>query len=121
MDILIVDDSVLLQNRVRDIICESEEKHTIDSAFGIVHALQILNGKKFDVIITDIRMPDGNGLELLTHVRKHQPQIRSIVITNFPYPQYRNKAKELGADCFLCKSDEMDQLLPRLEALGVEN
>ena len=68
-----------------------------------------------DVVILDIRMPGGNGIEVLREVKKLDPAPTVIVFTNYAQAQYRKKGEEAGADFFLDKSTEFDKLPQALE------
>ena len=68
-----------------------------------------------DVVILDIRMPGGNGIEVLREVKKMTPAPQVIMLTNFAYAQYRKKCEEAGADFFFDKSTEFEKLPQALE------
>jgi DNA-binding NarL/FixJ family response regulator len=68
-----------------------------------------------DVVILDIRMPGGNGIEVLREVKKLDPAPKVIMFTNYAHAQYRKKCEEAGADFFLDKSTEFDKLPQALE------
>jgi RecA/RadA recombinase len=54
--------------------------------------------------------PGGSGIEVLQSIKKDRPDIKVIVFTNYPYPQYRKKCMELGADFFFAKATESEQI-----------
>jgi len=70
-----------------------------------------------DVVTLDIRMPDQNGLEVLKNIRTNNPDTVVIVLTNFPYPQYRKKCMKLRAKYFFDKSNEFERVRNVLEQL----
>jgi DNA-binding NarL/FixJ family response regulator len=55
-------------------------------------------------------MPRGTGLDVLKNVKHDGHGPRVVVFTNFPYPQYRKRALEYGADFFLDKTTEFEKL-----------
>jgi len=63
-----------------------------------------------DVVILDIHMPGKNGMEVLKELKKFEPAPCAIMLTNYPYPQYRKKCADLGADYFLDKSADFEEL-----------
>ncbi len=77
--------------------------------------LDALRQVRPDVVILDIRMPGGNGIEVLREVKKMAPAPQVIMLTNFAYAQYRKKCKEAGADFFFDKSTEFEKLPQALE------
>jgi DNA-binding NtrC family response regulator len=60
-------------------------------------ALKRLRYERFDLIITDLRMPGTSGLELIRHVRQTSPGTRTILITAFGAPEIEDQARLLGA------------------------
>jgi len=66
-------------------------------------ALELLNGKWFDVLITDYRMPYMNGLELTEAVRQCHPGIQIIWMTAYPSPQIAELADRLAVAYYLVK------------------
>jgi two-component system response regulator YesN len=119
MHLLIADDSKILQERILDFINQCSFVKSVNQAFNTNEAKSILKEKnKINVVITDIRMPGGGGLELLQFIKENYPSIKTIIITNYPYPQYNQKAKEIGAEYFLSKSDDLDQLVNVLNEIS---
>lgn len=70
-----------------------------------------------DVVILDIRMPGGNGIDVLRQLKKTLPSAKVIMLTNFAYAQYRSKCQQAGADFFFDKSTEFDQIPMALESV----
>jgi len=71
-----------------------------------------------DVVILDIRMPGGNGIDVIERVREAGLFPFIIVLTNYPYRQYRGKCLELGADFFFDKSSDFEKIPQVLERLA---
>jgi len=68
-----------------------------------------------DVLLLDMAMPGGNGLDVLQTVKQGKSAPLIIVLTN--YPAYRQRSLDAGADFFFDKSAEFDQFLLLLERL----
>ncbi len=85
----------------------SEDGHTIETAENGDHALQLLDaGAEVDLVITDLVMPDKEGLELIGCLRKRYPQLKIIAVSGggvIEPERYLNIAKSLGADAVLRK------------------
>jgi CheY-like chemotaxis protein len=73
------------------------------------------------VAILDIRMPSGSGLQVLETIKQDTTSPVVIVLTAFPYPQYRTKCRELGADYFFDKATELDQVIEVLQTIRDHN
>ncbi len=99
--VLIVDDEALMRRLVRSILIK--EGYFVAQASGVEDALAKLKKSHFDIVITDICMPDMDGLELLTAVKKTDPDIGVIVMTGFGDANTPDQARALGADEYFTK------------------
>ncbi len=80
--ILIVDDELLIRDLLYDFFVEQGWETAI--AENGVRALEILQSKKIDLVLTDIKMPDMDGLELTGEIRRNYPRIPVVVMTAYP-------------------------------------
>ncbi len=110
MKVLVVDDSALLRERLVSMISELPEIAKIGQAQNASQALNSVQKLNPDVVILDIRLSEGNGIEILQKIKKKNSAPITIMFTNFPYPQYRKKCKEEGADFFFDKSTEFHKI-----------
>ena len=78
-----------------------------ENAEKAINSIRIL---KPDVTISDIRMPEGSGFEVLENIKRDKWTPLIIVTTNYPYPQYRKKWMDSGADFFFDKSTEFQKV-----------
>ena len=67
-----------------------------------------------DIIFMDINLPNKNGLELTSEIKKEYPDITIIIVTNYDLHEYRIKAEESGADFFLSKTSITENNLANL-------
>jgi DNA-binding NarL/FixJ family response regulator len=72
------------------------------------------------VIILDISMPGGGGFRAIKTIKQQQPTPVVIVLTNYPYPQYRQRCLENGADYFLDKSSDFERIPELLQKIRNE-
>jgi len=110
MKCLIVDDSKLMQDRILEVAQKISGIKIVGQAKNSMEAYQMFNEYNPDLVILDIRLPGENGIQILEKIKKANDSVKVIVLTNYPYSQYRKKCIELGADFFLHKSEEFDQL-----------
>ncbi|MBV1952532.1 MAG: sigma-54 dependent transcriptional regulator, partial [Cycloclasticus sp.] len=80
------------------------------SAADLGQARQLLKQHHFDLCLTDLQLPDGNGLELVEHIQKHFPNIPTAVITAFGSMDTAVKALKLGAFDFVSKPVDLKSL-----------
>lgn len=102
--VLIVDDEILVRVALKTLIpWEEHGFEIIGEAASGVEALEILNRESCQIILSDIRMPEMNGLDLMNHVRVKWPDIRFIILSNHNDFEYVQKALRLGAADYTLK------------------
>lgn len=107
--ILIVEDDQALRDLLRDELdAEGYDVHAVD---GLTEARQALAEQRLDLVITDLKLPDGSGQDLLTAVADHHGRPACLMITAFGSVQDAVAALKRGADDFLTKPLDMDHLL----------
>jgi DNA-binding NarL/FixJ family response regulator len=121
MKVLIVDDSHLLRERLTAMISELPEIEIIGQAENAQNAINSIRILKPDVAILDIRMPGGNGFEVLENIKNDKSTPLIIVLTNYPYPQYKKKCLDSGASYFFDKSAEFQKVIEVLKRLIKES
>ena len=105
MKLLIVDDSVLLQNRLRNAIMEVDKTTNIAVASSYKEGLELFSTFGPDTVILDIALPDGSGINLLQIFKKEKPCVKVIIFTNYPTSEFKKSCMKLGADHFFDKSN----------------
>jgi two-component system response regulator (stage 0 sporulation protein A) len=121
MNILIVDDSPLIQERLSDVILGVPGVQAVHHAKDADEAYQILAKERFQVVILDIQMPKGNGFGVLERVKKDQPEAVVIMLTNYPYEQYKKRSFDLGADYFFNKPTGVDEAAKVIKEVGAHH
>ena len=115
--ILITEDSPTMRSLIISTLADLGDFEIVEAANGF-EALRILPREKVDLVITDINMPDINGLELVSFV-KNNPRYRSIplfIISTKGRDRDREKGLALGADAYLVKPfapEELQALVQR--------
>lgn len=117
MRLVIVDDTPIVRERLRDTVHAMGRYAIVGEAGSPAEALEVYKRERPDVMILDMKLQSGTGLDVLQGVRKHDQHVRIIVWTNFPYERYRAISKALGADYFFWKATEYDQLLETLRTM----
>ena len=117
MKVFLVDDSMVIRQRLKRLLAELEEVQVIGEAGQVQQATDAILEQKPDVVLLDIHLFNGNGIDVLRRLKKEKPAPAVIILTNYPYPQYRQECIEAGADFFFVKSTEFDQVVPALKQL----
>ena len=103
--ILIVEDSETMRSLLASSLEELETPVKVVEAASGFEALRILPRDDFDLVVTDINMPDINGLELLSFVRSNErfQAIPVVIVSTEGSDRDRDKGLQLGADAYLVK------------------
>lgn len=110
--VLIVEDHRLtLDYLVNDIPWSEHEVEVVGSAYNGQKALDFIAENQVDLVITDIRMPVMNGLELLRELKKTEPRIKSIILTAHDDFSYAKEAIRYGVSDFVLKPINDEKLL----------
>ncbi len=120
MKILIVDDSPIVRARLITMLDDLTHVNVVGQAKSGEEALEALPRLKPDAVILDIRMPGQSGVEVLEKIKKTNPAPKVIMLTNFPYEQYRDRCLESGADYFFDKSSEFNKVIDVVSKLANE-
>jgi DNA-binding NarL/FixJ family response regulator len=115
MKVFIADDSSAVRDRLRTMLTEVKGIEVSGEADDGLRAQDTILRERPDAVILDLRMPWRNGLDVLREIKQAVPGIIVIVLTNYPYPQYRRRCMEEGADYFFNKSSEFRRIPEVLE------
>ena len=100
LSILIVDDEESIRVSLENILCE---KYFTGTAKSGSIALEMLQNANYDLILTDIKMPDMSGIELLKRTKKIFPEILVLLMTGFSSLETAIEAMRLGGSDYLIK------------------
>ena len=106
--ILIVDDERTTRLSLSEIF-SLRGANTTTAADGS-EALAQIQQTAFDLIILDIQMPDGSGIDLLDTIKAERALTRVVMLTNYPLPQLRKRCLDAGAECFLDKCGDVEEI-----------
>lgn len=110
MKVVIADDSSLLRDRIKALLDSASDISVVGEAENGTDALRIIKREKPDLVFLDIRMPEMNGIEVLKKIRELKMKTKVCILTNYPYPQYKRKCMEEGADFFLSKTEDFENI-----------
>ncbi|HTY61865.1 MAG TPA: response regulator [Acidobacteriota bacterium] len=116
LNVLVVDDEVILCQSVDKIL--KRKGHKIDAVTSVADALRTLDsGKKYDLIIADLMMPQAGGLDLLSAVQTNWPDLPVLIITGFSSIASAVESTKLGAAGYLPKPftpEELDDAVQKV-------
>lgn len=115
--ILIVEDSATTRALIRAVIDELGDYETVEAGSGF-EALKMLPQQEYDLIITDINMPDINGLELINFVRNNPRynHLPIIIVSTERSEEDKKRGMALGATAYVTKpfkSSELQEIIKK--------
>ncbi len=112
IQVLIVDDHAVVTDGIANIL---DPDMQADTAASGADALQLIQKKKFDVVLLDITMPDMNGLEALIQIKEVQPNLPVLMLSMHAEGQYALRCIKEGAVGYLNKSCERNELITAIQ------
>ncbi len=112
MKILLLEDDTVLSNILIDFL---QESYSVVHAYTMKEAFSLSEENSYDLYIFDINVPDGNGITLLRELRSFHDETPTIFITAFHDIKYLKKAFESGANDFIRKPFDLEELFGRIE------
>ncbi len=115
IQILVVDDELIVRESL--VGWMKRAGHNVDAASGGHQALEMISRNEYDLVFLDIRMPDLNGLDALKNIKMVSPHILVVMITAYATVETALEAMKSGADDFLIKPFDPEQLKLLVEKL----
>ncbi len=116
--IMVVDDEAIVGKRLKPSL--EREGYEVETFGDGTSALERMAQKEFDIIVTDVRMDDVDGMQILEHVRAHSPRSKVIIITGYATVELAREALVKGAFDFIAKPFKPGDLRAIIEKAAVE-
>jgi DNA-binding NarL/FixJ family response regulator len=113
--LLIADDHEVIRTGLASLLAGSNIEVVAEAANG-KEAIQLAEQHRPDVILLDIRMPDGDGLATLEKLRTKVPEVRVVMLSTYDNPTYIARAVALGASDYVLKGSSREDLIATIEA-----
>lgn len=117
MRVLIVDDHAVVRRGTMNIVTDRFPASTFSEASTLREAMIVLESTDFDLVILDISLPDGSGLNLLDALRERHPGLPVIVLSMHHETEYAQRCLTLGARGYLSKNSAPEELEEAMEAI----
>lgn len=115
--ILVADDHPVVQAGLTSMLNSNDGIEVVGSASSGTEALKILEQKRPDILLLDLRMPGMNGIETLTAMQKMNTTARAIVLTSFETDENIYRAVRAGAQGYLLKDAPQEQMLDAIKSV----
>lgn len=107
--ILIIDDDENIRKVLETIL--EDEGYIVETAETAKQGIEKSETAFYNVALIDVRLPDMEGIELLSKLRNTKPKMRKIIVTGYPTLQNAIAAVNKGADAYVMKPFEVDKIL----------
>ena len=109
--ILLADDHAVVRQGVRQILVDAFAKATFGEAQNARELLDLVATERWDIVVLDLTMPGGNGLEALKQLKHDQPQLPVLILSMYPEDQYAVRTIRAGAAGYLNKESAPEELV----------
>jgi two-component system, NarL family, invasion response regulator UvrY len=116
--VLITDDHPVVRRGIRQILEDDDRIETVHEAGKGKEMLDKLREEKYDVILLDISLPGGNGLDLIAQIKKIQSSAAVLMLSIYSEELYAIKALKFGAAGYLTKTSAPEELLTAIHKVS---
>ncbi len=116
--VFVADDHAVVRRGILQILEEAPDMVAVGEAGTGGEVLQAIRKRDYDVLVLDIAMPDGSGLEVLNQLRTLKPDLRVLILSMYPEKQYALRALKAGAAGYLTKESAPDELIAAIRRVA---
>ena len=116
--VLVADDHAVVRRGLRQILAETPDILVCGEASTIPEVRGLVHEQRWDVIVLDINMPGGSGIDLVAELKRATPSARVLVLTVYSEDQYAVRAIRAGAAGFLTKESAPEQLIEAVRKIA---
>ena len=117
MRILIADDHALVRRGVREALAEEFAQAEFGEAATVQETLREVLRRDWDIVVLDITMPGGSGLDVLKHLKRTHPDLPVLVLSMHPADQYAAHVLQAGAAGYLTKEAAPEKLVTAVRTI----
>jgi two-component system, NarL family, invasion response regulator UvrY len=116
--VLIADDHAVVRRGLRDILSATGDILIGGEAATAHDVRRLIREQRWDVVVLDISLPEGNGLELTAEIRRERPETPVLILTVHSEQQYAIRAIKAGAAGFLTKESAPEKLIDAVRKIA---
>ena len=118
IEILMVDDHAIFRSGLRRLLADEIDMRIVAEAGNGQEAIEILRGRAFNLVLLDVNMGGRSGLDTMRRIRAEWPCLPVIMLSMYPEEQYAPMAFELGANGYLSKDRDAEQLVAAIRGVA---
>jgi DNA-binding NarL/FixJ family response regulator len=115
--LLIADDHEVVRSGLKTLLSDTDIDVVAEAASG-GEALRMVAAHRPDVVLLDIRMPDGDGLSALQQLKQDHPNLPVLMLSTYDNPTYVSRAVSLGASGYVLKGSGREKLIHAIRAVA---
>ncbi len=116
--VFLVDDHEVVRRGVADLLNDEDDLTVIGEASSVAQALARIPALRPDIAVLDIRLPDGNGVELCRELKSKLPELNCLMLTSYPDEQAMMDAILAGAGGYVIKDIKGMELISAVRTVG---
>lgn len=116
--VVLVDDHELVRRGLRDFLSDEPDFEIVGEAGTAAEALMAVGGQRPDVAVLDVRLPDGNGIEVCREIRSRWPEVKCLILTSFADDRALLNAVLAGASGYVLKETRTATLVTDIRKLA---
>lgn len=114
--VLVIDDEKVMAGSIKNLLIN--RGYTAECFYNPIIALNVLQKEHFDIVLTDFKMPNIDGLEMIERIKDIRPEAKIILMTAYSSISNAVEAMKKGADEYIAKPFEIEDLEEKLQILG---
>ena len=115
--VFLADDHALFREGVKSLLAEESDLVVAGESGSAKETLQRIRSECFDVLLLDISLPDGSGIDLLHQIRPHKPDLPILILSMHPEEQYAVSLLRAGASGYIAKDAVPQQVVQAIRTL----
>ncbi|MDR1602840.1 MAG: response regulator transcription factor [Tannerella sp.] len=116
--VTIVDDHKIITDSLSEIIAKTGEMVAINKAHSIAECRKMLESSQPDVLLLDVSLPDGNGIDLCPEIRKRYPDVKILMLTSYAESAVIGRALNEGAHGYVLKNAASEEVIEGIRTVA---
>ena len=116
--VAVVDDHKIITDSLSEIINKTEKIIVIDKAYNIAECREMLKRSQPDVLLLDVSLPDGNGIDLCPEIRESYPDIKILMLTSYAESNVIGRALDKGAHGYVLKNCTSEEIIEGIQKVA---
>lgn len=117
VSVFVVDDHYMVIEGIRSLLEKADGINWLGHATNMASCRAFLNSRQPDVVLMDVNLPDGNGIDLCREIRRRYPSVRIIGLSTFNQQSYVQRMMASGASGYVLKNAGKDELIAAIQAV----